>query len=204
MKKILLSSALALSVMSGSAMAATETGSLTFNWQAVVPSAPLNGTNWAFVDGQDIPFIPASELLKITRQNDNSIKVNSLKPFEFFIAPVTGKVEAGVKITRNATKTIGAVQAFLASTPISNGLAKNEQLTLGAAENAGAGEISVVVNNHALKLGVENPVEVVSTGTAIGKAARVTVDMNADIPEDKVIDGAGISFNAPVIFQVDI
>ncbi|EDJ2557802.1 Cro/Cl family transcriptional regulator, partial [Salmonella enterica subsp. enterica serovar Poona] len=60
MKKILLSSALALSVMSGSAMAATETGSLTFNWQAVVPSAPVNGTSWAFVDAQDIPFIPAS------------------------------------------------------------------------------------------------------------------------------------------------
>lgn len=204
MKKILLSSALALSVMSGSAMAATETGSLTFNWQAVVPSAPVNGTSWAFVDSQDIPFIPASEVLKIKRENSGDIKVNSLKPFEFFVVPVKGDVVNGSPVTRDTVKTIGSVNAFLASTPISNGLAKNEQLKLGAGETAGTGEISVVVNNHALKLGVENPVEVVSAGTAAGKGARVTVDMNAYIEKAKVIDGAGISFNAPVIFQVDI
>ncbi len=204
MKKILLSSALALSVISGSAMAEIETGSLTFNWQAVVPSAPLNGVHWAFVDGQDIPFIPASELLKITRQGDDSIKVNSLKPFEFFIAPVKGDVTNGSPVTRDEMKTISTVKAFLASTPISNGLAKNEQLKLGASESAGAGEISVVVNGKALKLGVDNPVEVVPTGTVAGKGARVTVDMNANIEKEKVIDGAGISFNAPVIFQVDI
>lgn len=204
MKKILLSSALALSVMSGSAMAATETGSLTFNWQAVVPSAPVNGTSWAFVDAQDIPFIPASELLKIKRESNGNIQVNSLKPFEFFIAPVKGEVTSGKPVTRDGTKTIASVKAFLASTPISNGLVGSQQLNLGAGVKAAAGEISVVVNGQPLQLGVENPVEVVKSGTAAGKEARVTVDMNANIQKDKVIDGAGISFNAPVIFTVEI
>lgn len=204
MKKILLSSALALSVMSSSAMAATETGSLTFNWQAVVPSAPVNGTTWAFVDGQDFPFIPASEVLKIKRDGNSNIQVNSLKPFEFFIAPVKGSVTSGVPVKRDETKTIALVKAFLASTPISNGLVGNQQLKLGTDVTAAAGEISVVVNGNALKLGVENPVEVVSAGTQAGKEARVTVDMNAIIKKDAVIDGAGISFNAPVIFAVDI
>ncbi|EFT4510252.1 Cro/Cl family transcriptional regulator [Salmonella enterica subsp. enterica serovar Stanley] len=203
MKKILLSSALALSVMSGSAMAATETGSLTFNWQAVVPSAPVNGTSWAFVDAQDIPFIPASELLKIKRESNGNIQVNSLKPFEFFVVPVSSIPSDGTPVVRDGAKTISSVKAFLASTPISNGLVGSQQLNLGTDVKAKAGEISVVVNGQPLQLGVENPVEVVSSA-AQGKGARVTVDMNANIQKDKVIDGAGISFNAPVIFTVDI
>ncbi|RIQ11100.1 Cro/Cl family transcriptional regulator, partial [Salmonella enterica subsp. enterica serovar Newport str. CFSAN000835] len=63
MKKKVLASALTFVLASGSAMAAVTTGQLTFNWQAVVPTAPVTSTAWAFVDGLDIPFVPGTEQL---------------------------------------------------------------------------------------------------------------------------------------------
>ncbi|EPC4783750.1 Cro/Cl family transcriptional regulator [Salmonella enterica] len=201
MKKILLSSALALSVISGSAMAAVTTGQLTFNWQAVVPSAPINGTGWAFVDGLDMPFAPGTEQLRISR-SDTGIEAVSVKPFDFFIVPVTGKVETGVKVTRDGAANIkNPVSVYLASNPVSNGLKSNKQLALSDSKIAKAGDVAINLNGNPLKVG---SLAAITIGKATDKDEHVVIDMNASISNDDVDDGASISFVAPVVFAVDI
>ncbi|EMW3788908.1 Cro/Cl family transcriptional regulator [Salmonella enterica] len=202
MNKIFLSSALALSVMSGSAMAAMTTGQLTFNWQAVVPSAPVTSTTWAFVDGRDIPFVPATEQLRVTRDT-SGIKAISVAPYDFFIVPVTGDVVNGTPVTRAASTTSikNPVNVYLASSPISNGLVGNKQLDLSTDAQATAGKIAINVNGKPLKVGSGSPTTI---GTANAKDEHVDIDMNASISNADVADGASISFVAPVVFAVDI
>ncbi|ELW0416423.1 Cro/Cl family transcriptional regulator [Salmonella enterica] len=201
MNKMLLSSALALSVISGSAMAAVTTGQLTFNWQAVVPSAPVTSSAWAFVDGRDIPFIPGTEQLRVTR-DASGIKAVSVNPYDFFIVPVTGSVEDGKPVTRAAdTSSLKSVNVYLASSPVSNGLVGNKQLDLSTDAQAAAGKIAININGKPLKVGASNPTQI---GAASDKDEHVDIDMNASIAKADVADGASISFVAPVIFAVDI
>lgn len=201
MNKMLLSSALALSVISGSAMAAVTTGQLTFNWQAVVPSAPVTSNAWAFVDGRDFPFIPGTEQLRVTR-NDSGIKAVSVTPYDFFIVPVTGDITDGKPVTRAAdTVSLKSVNVYLASSPVSNGLVGNKQLDLSTDALAGEGKIAININGKPLKVGASNPTLI---GTATDKDEHVDIDMNASIAKADVADGASISFVAPVIFAVDI
>ncbi|ENB2032881.1 Cro/Cl family transcriptional regulator [Salmonella enterica] len=202
MNKMLLSSALALSVMSGSAMAAVTTGQLTFNWQAVVPSAPVTSTTWAFVDGRDIPFVPGTEQLRVTR-DDSGIKAVSVTPYDFFIVPVDGKVVEGTPVTR-AADTVNiknAVKVYLASSPVSNGLVGNKQLALSTTAQAAAGNIAINVNGTPLKIG---SLAATTIGKTSDKDEHVDIDMNASIAKADVADGASISFVAPVVFAVDI
>lgn len=201
MNKMLLSSALALSVISGSAMAAVTTGQLTFNWQAVVPSAPVTSSAWAFVDGRDIPFIPGTEQLRVTR-DASGIKAVSVNPYDFFIVPVTGSVEDGKPVTRAAdTASLKSVNVYLASSPVSNGLVGNKQLDLSTDAQAAAGKIAININGKPLKVGASNPTQI---GAATDKDEHVDIDMNASIAKADVADGSSISFVAPVIFAVDI
>lgn len=201
MNKMLLSSALALSVISGSAMAAVTTGQLTFNWQAVVPSAPVTSSAWAFVDGRDIPFIPGTEQLRVTR-DDSGIKAVSVTPYDFFIVPVTGDITDGTPVTRAAdTVSLKSVNVYLASSPVSNGLVGNKQLDLSTDAQAGEGKIAININGKPLKVGASNPTLI---GSATDKDEHVDIDMNASIAKADVADGASISFVAPVIFAVDI
>ncbi|EEF9634122.1 Cro/Cl family transcriptional regulator [Salmonella enterica] len=202
MNKMLLSSALALSVISGSAMAAATTGQLTFNWQAVVPSAPVTSSAWAFVDGQDIPFVPGTGQLRVTRDT-SGIKAVSVNPYDFFIVPVTGSVEDGKPVTRAAAATvIKSVNVYLAGSPVSNGLVGNKQLDLSTEAQAAAGKIAININGKPLKVGASNPTKISSTAT--DKDEHVDIEMNASIAKADVADGASISFVAPVIFAVDI
>ncbi len=202
MNKLLLSSVLTFSVMSGSAMAAVTTGQLTFNWQAVVPSAPAVGANWAFVDGQDMPFVPSTEQLRVTRDS-TGIQAVSVAPYDFFIVPVTGNVKEGSPVTRAAdTVTLkNSVNVYLASSPISNGLVGNKQLDLSADAQASAGKIAINVNGNPLKVGSNSSTTI---GAASDKDVHVDIDMNASIGKADVADGASISFVAPVVFAVDI
>lgn len=202
MNKILLSSALALSVISGSAMAAVTTGQLTFNWQAVVPSAPVTSTAWAFVDGRDIPFVPGTEQLRVTR-DDSGIKAVAVTPYDFFIVPVTGSVTDGTPVTRAAdTVTVkNPVSVYLASSPVSSGLVGNKQLDLSTAALAEAGKIAININGKPLKVG---SLAATKIGTTSDKDEHISIDMNASIAKSDVTDGASISFVAPVIFAVDI
>ncbi|EIZ7192397.1 Cro/Cl family transcriptional regulator [Salmonella enterica] len=203
MNKMLLSSALALSVISGSAMAAVTTGQLTFNWQAVVPSAPVTGTGWAFVDGRDFPFEPGTEQLRVTRDASGGIKAVAVSPYDFFIVPVSGDVTAGTPVTRAAdTSSIkNAVKVYLASSPVSSGLAGNKQLDLSTSAQAEAGKIAITVNGTPLKVGSLAATTIGATGD---KDEHVDIDMNASIAKTDVVDGASISFVAPVVFAVDI
>lgn len=50
-KNLLITSVLAMATVSGSVLAAVTNGQLTFNWQGVVPSAPVTQSSWAFVNG---------------------------------------------------------------------------------------------------------------------------------------------------------
>ncbi|ECC5184494.1 Cro/Cl family transcriptional regulator [Salmonella enterica] len=201
MKNTILASVLALTAVSGSAMAAVTTGQLTFNWQGVIPTSPVTSGSWAFVDSRDIPFVPGTEQLNISR-TDTGIKAVSGKSYDFFIVPVTtgGATGAG-PVKRDETKPMNSVKAFLGSNPVSGGLVGNKQLTLSTSPQAADGQIAVNLNGKPLAVGTEN-------STTIGKATdheeHITIDMNAAIATADVKDGASLSFVAPVVFAVDI
>ncbi|EEG7921174.1 Cro/Cl family transcriptional regulator [Salmonella enterica] len=204
MKKIFYASALTLMLTTGSAMAAVTTGQLTFNWQAVVPTAPVTSTSWAFVDALDIPFVPGTEQLNISR-TDTGIKAVSLKPYDFFIVPVdpTSTVTNGTPVKRDATKTFNSTKVFLGSSPVSNGLVGNKQLQLSTAKEATDGQIAINVNGQPLKVG-SNSAITISPASATDHEEHVVIDMNASIANADIKDGASLSFVAPVVFAVDI
>ncbi|HGG6756606.1 TPA: Cro/Cl family transcriptional regulator [Salmonella enterica subsp. enterica serovar Java] len=200
MKKLVLTSALTLMLASGSAMAAVTNGQLTFNWQAVVPTEPVTSTTWAFVDGLDIPFVPGTEQLNVTRTN-TGIKAVSLKPYDFFIVPITGTATPGTAVTRDKTKPLLATNVFLGSIPVSNGLVGNKQLALSTVKEATDGQIAINVNGQPLKVG---SAAAITIGSATDHEERIAIDMNASVVKADVKDGASLSFVAPVIFAVDI
>ncbi|ECV1146398.1 Cro/Cl family transcriptional regulator [Salmonella enterica subsp. enterica] len=202
MKKKVLASALTFVLASGSAMAAVTTGQLTFNWQAVVPTAPVTSTAWAFVDGLDIPFVPGTEQLNIAR-TATGIKAVSLKPYDFFIVPVdtTSTITNGTPVKRDTTKPLLATKVFLGSMPVSNGLVGNKQLELSTTKDAVDGQIAINVNGKPLKVGSN---AATSIGSATDHEEHIVIDMNASILNADVKDGASLSFVAPVIFAVDI
>ncbi|EAA5441615.1 Cro/Cl family transcriptional regulator [Salmonella enterica subsp. diarizonae] len=200
MKNTILASVLALTAVSGSAMAAVTTGQLTFNWQGVIPVVPVTGNAWAFVDGRDIPYIPGTEQLNISR-TATGIKAVSGKAYDFFIVPITGTVTAGTPVTRDAAKTLNSVNAFLGSNPVSGGLTGNKQLTLSTTPDAADGQIAVNINGTPLKVG---STAAVAVGKASDKEEHVVIDMNASIATADVKDGASLTFTAPVVFAVDV
>lgn len=200
MKNTILASVLALTAVSGSAMAAVTTGQLTFNWQGVIPATPATNTAWAFVDSRDIPYIPGTEQLNISR-TATGIKAVSGKAYDFFIVPITGTATAGTPVTRDAAKTLNSVNAFLGSNPVSGGLTGNKQLTLSTAPDAADGQIAVNINGTPLKVG---STAAVAVGKASDKEEHVAIDMNASIATADVKDGASLTFTAPVVFAVDI
>lgn len=203
MKKFLVSSALAISLMSGTVMAAETTGQLTFTWQAVIPSAPVLSNTWAFVDSLDMPFTPGTEQLRVIK-TDSGIQAVSVKPFDFFIAPVDGTtaVSPGNKISRPvAATTINSVKAFLASNPVSNGLVGNEQLVLSTNKDASDNQVAINLNGSPLKVGSTNATTI---GNSVSGDQHVVIDMNAKVTTGHYDDGASISFVAPVVFAVDI
>ncbi|EBF2131894.1 Cro/Cl family transcriptional regulator [Salmonella enterica] len=200
MKNTILASVLALTAVSGSAMAAVATGQLTFNWQGVIPTAPATSTAWAFVDSRDIPYIPGTEQLNISR-TATGIKAVSGKAYDFFIVPITGVATTGAPVTRDTAKTLNSVNAFLGSDPVSGGLTGNKQLTLSTTQDAADGQIAVNINGTPLKVG---STAAVTVGKAGGKEEHVAIDMNASIATADVKDGASLTFTAPVVFAVDI
>ncbi|EMQ1610005.1 Cro/Cl family transcriptional regulator [Salmonella enterica] len=200
MKNTILASVLALTAVSGSAMAAVTTGQLTFNWQGVIPTAPATSTAWAFVDSRDIPYIPGTEQLNISR-TATGIKAVSGKAYDFFIVPITGGATPGTPVTRDTAKTLNSVNAFLGSDPVSGGLTGNKQLTLSTTQDAADGQIAVNINGTPLKVG---STAAVTVGKAGGKEEHVAIDMNASIVTADVKDGASLTFTAPVVFAVDI
>ncbi|EJQ8147138.1 Cro/Cl family transcriptional regulator [Salmonella enterica subsp. enterica serovar Newport] len=200
MKRLIFASALALTVVSGSAMAAVTTGQLTFNWQGVIPTAPVTGNSWAFVDSRDIPFVPGTEQLNISRTS-TGIKAVSGKNYDFFIVPITGTATPGAAVTRETTKPMNSVKAFLGSNPVSGGLVGNKQLTLSANSDATDGQIAVNLNGNPLKVGNENATTI---GSTTDHEEHITIGMNASIATADVKDGASLSFVAPVVFAVDI
>ncbi|EDQ5534011.1 Cro/Cl family transcriptional regulator [Salmonella enterica] len=200
MKNIILASVLTLTAVSGSTMAAVTTGQLTFNWQGVIPTAPVTSGSWAFVDSRDIPFVPGTEQLNISRTT-TGIKAVSGKNYDFFIVPITGTATPGTAVTREATKPMNSVKAFLGSNPVSGGLVGNKQLTLSTSSEAADGQIAVNLNGNPLKVGNENATTI---GTATDHEEHITIGMNAAIATADVKDGASLSFVAPVVFAVDI
>lgn len=201
-KNLLVASALTLAVMSGSAMAAVTNGQLTFNWQGVVPTGPVTQGSWAFVDGLDMPFVPGTEQLNIVvNPTTQKVTATSVKPYDFYIVPVTGAVTIGTPVTRDPTATLNSVNAFLSSTPVSNGLVGNKQLSLGTTALASDGQVTVNLNGTPLKVGSTNPTLV---SVSNGKEAHISIDMNAVAVAGDVDAGASLSFVAPVTFAVDI
>ncbi|EBC6662448.1 Cro/Cl family transcriptional regulator [Salmonella enterica] len=201
-KNILAMSAMTLVVLSGSAAAAATNGQLTFNWQGVVPTAPVTSGAWAFVDGLDIPFTPVTEALNIV-SNAASVDITALKPTSFFIVPVTGPVTAGVPVTRNTTGTVNSINAFLGSAPVSGGFVGNKQLNLSTATTPAVGEVAITLNGQSLKVGSASPLSVTPSAAA-GSETPIEISMSAKAAPSDVTDGAAVSFTAPVVFAVDI
>ncbi|EPF0242749.1 Cro/Cl family transcriptional regulator [Escherichia coli] len=199
-KTLLAISALSLAIISGSAVSAVTTGQLTFNWQGVVPTAPVTGSGWAFVDSLDIPYSPGTEQVNIVLDDvTKSISVTGVKPYDFFIVPVTGSVTPGTAVSRGTT--LNNVKAYLGSAPISGGFIGNKQLALSTTDTAADGQVAVTLNGRVLKVGNVNASQVDVTG---GKESHVVIDVNAKATAADVSEGASISFTAPVVFAVDI
>lgn len=199
-KNLLAASVLSLAIMSGSAIAAVTNGQLTFNWQGVVPTVPVAQGSWAFVDGLDMPFIPGTEQLNITVDpTTKAISANSIKPYDFYIVPVTGDATAGKPVTRG--EKLNSVNAFLASAPVSNGFVGNKQLALSTTAAAAAGQVAINLNGQPLKVGSTNPTVIQVSN---GKEAHVAITVNAAAASADVLQGATLSFVAPVTFAVDI
>ncbi|EDZ6276110.1 Cro/Cl family transcriptional regulator, partial [Salmonella enterica] len=174
---------------------------LTFNWQGVVPAAPVNSDAWAFVDGLDIPYTPGTEQLNIlVDPATKDASIASVKPYDFFIVPVTGPVTPGVAVTRGAGP-MNNMKAFLATNPISGGFVSNKQLAPAAGPQAVNGEVAVTLNGQIMKVGSTNAVTITPTAAT---EAHVLVDINAKAASADVQEGASVSFTAPVIFSVDI
>ncbi|EAW8185588.1 Cro/Cl family transcriptional regulator [Salmonella enterica] len=206
-KNLLTMSVLGLAVVSGAAMAADSAvtnGQLTFNWQGVVPTAPVTQSTWAFVDGLNMPFIPGTEQLNIVVDPaTKDITATSVKPYDFFIVPVDSDkaVTPGVPVNRATTKSLNKVEAFLSSTPVSNGFVGNKQLELSTQALATEGQVAVNLNGQPLKVGSANPTNVTVSSS---KEAHVVIDMNAKAAATDVKEGASLSFVAPVTFAVSI
>ncbi|WP_032243344.1 CS5 fimbrial major subunit CsfA [Escherichia coli] len=201
-KNLLITSVLAMATVSGSVLAAVTNGQLTFNWQGVVPSAPVTQSSWAFVNGLDIPFTPGTEQLNIPLDSNKDITARSVKPYDFFIVPVSGNVTPGAPVTRDTSANINSVNAFLSSVPVSNGFVGNKQLTLSTAVEAAKGEVAITLNGQALKVGSASPTVV--TVASNKKESHISIDMNAKAAAADVAEGAAINFVAPVTFAVDI
>lgn len=201
MKKTLLAaSVLSLVAISSSVSAAVTTGQLNFNWQGVVPTAPVVGTGWAFVDALDIPYIPGTEQVNVVMDNvTKAISISGVKPYDFFVVPVTGAVTPGTAVTRGTT--LNSVNAYLGTNPVSGGFIGNKQLPLSTAALATDGEVAITLNGLPLKIGSASPTIVPVTAT---KEAHVVIDVNAKAVAADVAEGSSISFTAPVVFAVDI
>ncbi|PLC60645.1 Cro/Cl family transcriptional regulator [Citrobacter sp. L55] len=196
----LVASALSLAIISVSASAGVTTGQLTFNWQGVVPTAPVTGTGWAFVDGLDIPYTPGTEQVNVVMDNTTkAISVTGVKPYDFFIVPVTGTITPGTAVTRGTT--MNTVKAYLGSEPVSGGFIGNKQLALSTTDTAADGQVSITLNGKVLKVGNVNASDVAVTDA---KESHVVIDVNAKATATDVAEGSSISFTAPVVFAVDI
>ncbi|HFW3091720.1 TPA: Cro/Cl family transcriptional regulator, partial [Salmonella enterica subsp. enterica serovar Reading] len=110
----------------------------------------------------DMPFIPGTEQLNIVVDPaTKGITATSVKPYDFFIVPVTAKPTPGVPVTRDPTGNLNKVEAFLSSTPVSNGFVGNKQLTLSTAAVAADGQVAVNLNGKPLAVGSANAMDVV-------------------------------------------
>lgn len=199
-KNILVVSTLSMAIFTGSVTAAVTNGQLNFNWQGVVPTAPVTNTAWAFVDGLDIPYVPGTEQLNVTLDSMKDITVTGVKAYDFFVVPITGTATPGTPVTRGTT--LNSVKAYLGSAPVSGGFVGNKQLKLSTANQAVAGEVAVTLNGTSLKVGSVNSTTVnISTGA---NEAHVAIDLNAKAASADVAEGSSISFTAPVVFAVDI
>lgn len=202
MKKNLLSlSMLMLSAISSGAMAATTTGQLNFNWSGVVPTSPVTSTAWAFVDGMNMPYTPGTEALNVSLDQQGDLTAVGVKPYDFFIVPVTGATTPGQAANVDKTKQYNSIKAFLGTAPISGGFVGNKQLTLSTNATANNGEVAVTLNGQALQIGDANATTLTNPA---GYQAHMLVDVNAKAAATDVAEGSAISFSAPVIFAVDI
>ncbi|ENG63249.1 CS5 fimbrial subunit [Escherichia coli p0305293.4] len=154
------------------------------------------------MNGLDIPFTPGTEQLNITLDSNKDITARSVKPYDFFIVPVSGNVTPGAPVTRDTSANINSVNAFLSSVPVSNGFVGNKQLTLSTAVEAAKGEVAITLNGQALKVGSASPTVV--TVASNKKESHISIDMNAKAAAADVAEGAAINFVAPVTFAVDI
>ena len=203
MKKSLFAvSVLSIAIVSGSAAAAVTTGQLNFNWQGLVPTAPVTNTAWAFVDALDMPYTPGTEQLNVVLDNTTKgLTATGVKKYDFFVVPITGAATPGTPVTRGTT--LNSVKAYLGSAPVSSGFVGNKQLTLSTAAAAADGEVAITMNGTALSVGSATSTTVpVTAGT--NPEAHVVIDMNAKAASADVIEGGAISFTAPVVFSVDI
>lgn len=204
MKKSLLAvSALSLAIMSGSASAAVANGQLTLNWQGVVPTAPVAATAWAFVDALDVPYVAGTEQLNISLDTTGNLTATGVKPYSFYIVPVTGTVTAGTPVTRDPTANVNDIFAYLGTEPVSGGFVGNKQLDLAAAVVPADGEVAITLNGAALKVGSADQIKV-PHATAAGSATNISIDLSAKVAAADFTEGTSISFTAPVVFAVDI
>ncbi|EUD07270.1 hypothetical protein [Providencia alcalifaciens] len=194
--------ALAALIMSTTSMAAVTTGELRFSWEGQVPTAPIVGSGWAFVNGSDIPYTPSVEQLNMSLDSTGKLTAVSAKPYEFFIVPVTGTPTPGQPVNKDDAKTFNEIQAYLGSTPVSAGFAQNKQLQLSEQAIANDGQVSITLNGTPLKVGAQNPTPVTRSGN--NKSGQVSIQLNAKAASTDITEGASVTFTAPVVFSVNI
>ncbi|AIJ08090.1 Transposase [Edwardsiella anguillarum ET080813] len=104
-----------------------------------------------FVDKLDMPYSVAPEQLNVMLDSlTKDISISGLKPYDFFIVPVSGTVTLGSAVTRGTT--INAVKAYLGSTSISGGFVGNKQLALSTAPTVIAEQAAIPLNGKVLAI----------------------------------------------------
>ncbi|MGY0155222.1 fimbrial protein [Edwardsiella tarda] len=180
--------ALALIMVPLLAQAAVTQGQLTFTWQATVPAGNIVSSAWKFTDATGGDYVPRPITLRATINEDKSLNLLTQTPATF-------------EIRSKSTGNLNTIAAYLASTPIGNGVVKPLVLknTLAA---PGSGEVVVVLNNQLLKLGSNNAVTIQSTVN--NTAASMSLALYAKVAQNNYTPGSSISISTPIVFSVDV
>ena len=202
-KNVMALSALLMALTAGTASAAVTTGQLTFNWQGLVPTAPVTATGWAFVDSLDIPFTPVTGQLNIVENTAGGFTATSTAPIDFFIVPIDGTATPGTPVTRSVTAEMNNIEVYMGSNPVSGGLTGNKQLAVSTTAAPAEGEVALTMNGQPLQVGLASAITPTMT-TGAGNEAHINIDILANIADGDATAGSAITFNVPVVFGVDI
>ncbi|MEG0007353.1 MAG: hypothetical protein RR721_08515 [Aeromonas sp.] len=125
--------------------------------------------------------------MNFTSNSDGSLSINSASNLDFFITAQNG--------------TLNAIDAYLASAPVSSGFVSSKQLSLASSTTPGSDEVAVLLNNQALSVGSGSKTSVSSVS---GNQKAISLGLVAKASASSFAEKTVVGFSVPVIFAVDL